>query len=238
MHNQAVSKHGVTPTSYRIVTIPKFTGGETNDSPPHVLAHKFRDFRLLALKTSPGAFASTYDDESRRSLEHTLERLRSTKATQFVALEDGDSLEDFAVCEADMSDLLEHDWLGIVVLMGPNQDVKSISAKSEPLDQMAAQSDQAAEVEGHEALHFHLNGMFVVPRARGCGMGRRLIEASLEKARRMSGVSGMECTIIVDEWNHAARDLYAGCGFKVVATEVYGDNRIALRMELRLSADR
>ena len=235
MSDEAVSTLGDIP-SYRIVTIPKFDGNATNNKPPLALAHKFRDFRLLALKTSPGAFASTYEEESRRGLDHTLERLMSIKATQFVALAVDGTLEDDAVCEADMSDLLQRDWLGTVVLMGPNEGSKIISANADPVDQMAARGDQVAEEDSHGALHFHLNGMFVQISARRSGMGRRLIEAALGMARekvKYSDMSGMHCTIIVDEWNNSARSLYARCGFEVVATEVYGDNRIALRMELR-----
>jgi ribosomal protein S18 acetylase RimI-like enzyme len=235
MRNEAVSDSGVTPVPYRIVTIPKFSGDETSNDPPLSLARRFRDFRLLALKTSPGAFASTYEDESQRSIDHTLERLRTTKATHFVALA-VDALGVDVVCEADTSVLLQYDWFGSVVLMGPNEGSKIISANAEPLGQMATQSDQVADVKGQEALHFHLNGMFVRPIARGSGMGRRLIEAALGKAREKcasSGKKGLYCTIIVDEWNDSARSLYTRCGFEVVATEIYGDNRVAFRMELR-----
>ena len=235
MRDEAVSNLGDIP-SYRIVTIPKFDGDATTNDQQLALAHKFRDFRLFALKTSPGAFASTYEEESRRGLDHTLERLMSIKATQFVALAVDGTLEDDAVCEADMSDLLQRDWLGTVVLMGPNEGSKIISANADPVDQMAARGDQVAEEDSHGALHFHLNGMFVQISARRSGMGRRLIEAALGMARekvKYSDMSGMHCTIIVDEWNNSARSLYARCGFEVVATEVYGDNRIALRMELR-----
>jgi ribosomal protein S18 acetylase RimI-like enzyme len=233
VRDEAVSPSDVTPISYRIVTIPKFAGDETNNVPQLALAHRFRDFRLLALKSSPGAFASTYEEESRRSLDHTLERLMSTKAIQFVALAVGDALGDDVVCEADTEELLEHDWLGTVVLMGPNEDSKSISANADPLGQMEARSDQAAKGEDHEALHFHLNGMFVRTFARGAGMGRRLIEVALGKAREKSGGIGPHCTIIVDEWNDKAKNLYERCGFEVVATEVYGGDRVALRMALR-----
>ena len=200
MRDEAVSNLGDIP-SHRIVTIPKFDGDATTNDQQLALAHKFRDFRLFALKTSPGAFASTYEEESRRGLDHTLERLMSIKATQFVALAVDGTLEDDAVCEADMSDLLQRDWLGTVVLMGPNEGSKIISANADPVDQMAARGDQVAEEDSHGALHFHLNGMFVQISARRSGMGRRLIEAALGMARekvKYSDMSGMHCTIIVD----------------------------------------
>jgi GNAT superfamily N-acetyltransferase len=243
MRNEAVSSSGVTPISYRIVTIPKFAGDDTVSNTPLSLARKFRDFRLLALKTSPGAFASTYEDESQRSIDHTFERLRNTKATHFVAVAVAvaDALDDDLACEANTNDLLQLDWLGTVVLMGPNHDSRSISAKANPFAQMASRDDQVATAKGHEALYFHLNGMFVQPSARRCGMGRRLIEAALGRAREKcasSDLKSIHCTIIVDEWNDSARSLYAGCGFEVVATEIYGDNRVAIRMELREAGER
>jgi GNAT superfamily N-acetyltransferase len=236
MRNEVVASSGVTPISHRLVTIPKFAGDDTVSNPPLSLARKFRDFRLLALKTSSGAFASTYEDESQRSIDHTFERLRNTKATHFVALAVDDALDSDGVCEADTSDLLQYDWLGTVVLMRPNHDSRSISAKADPFAQMASRGDQVATAESHEVLHFHLNGMFVQTSARRCGMGRRLIEAALGRAREKcasSGLNGLHCTIIVDEWNDSARSLYARCGFEVVATEIYGDNRVGIRMELR-----
>ena len=61
-----------------------------------------------------------------------------------------------------------------------------------------------------------------------------MIEAALDRARSMSEKSScnFHCTIIVDEWNHAAIRLYERVGFKVVARETYGEDRTALRMEL------
>ena len=68
--------------TYQIVTIPKLDQRITEHS-QLALAHKFREFRLLALKTAPGTFASSYDDEVKRDLDHTFERLRHPKTTPF-----------------------------------------------------------------------------------------------------------------------------------------------------------
>lgn len=223
---------------YSVVTIPKLDE-RTVDDDQLALAHKFREFRLLALKTAPGAFATSYDDEARRGLDHTFERLRHAKATHFVALANEKTTLDTAhVREADVGRLLKHDWLGFIVLIGPEECLGTVSATSDPFGQIADRESNCISAEKGEndsSLRYHLNGMFVHPSARRCGVGARLIEAALDAARSASHKSGLgfRCTIIVDEWNHAARTLYECVGFKVVAKETYGEDRIALRMELR-----
>ncbi|KAM0702454.1 hypothetical protein Q7P35_009882 [Cladosporium inversicolor] len=223
--------------TYRIVTIPKLDE-RTTEHNQIALAHKFREFRLLALKTAPGAFASSYDDESKRNLDHTFERLRHPKTTQFVALADEAAAPDRThVREEDVGELLDRDWLGIIVLIGPEEGLGAVSAKADPLSQIADETGSDERVHklcNDGAMRFHLNGMFVSPSARRCGMGVCLIEAALDAARSISGKGrcGFHCTIIVDEWNDAAIKLYERVGFKVVAKDTYGEDRIALRMEL------
>lgn len=223
--------------TYQIVTIPKLDE-RIKEHNQLALAHKFRDFRLLALKTTPGAFASSYDEEAKRGLDHTFERLRHAKATQFVTLAGEASTPDMAhVHEADVGELLDRDWLGFIVLIGPEEGLGTVSAKADPLSQITKETTSDGRVHrlrNNDAISFHLNGMFVSPSARRCGMGVRLIEAALDAAGSMSQNSryGFHCTIIVDEWNDAAIKLYERVGFEIVAKETYGEDRIALRMEL------
>jgi ribosomal protein S18 acetylase RimI-like enzyme len=227
----------MTSTAYRVVTIPKLHERITKND-QIALAHKFRNFRLLALQTAPGAFATSYEEEAQRGLDHTFERLRHAKATQFVALANETSALDVAdVCEADINEMLGNEWLGFIVLIGPEEGLGSVSARSDPFGQIKAETETSEPEKRADGgvLRFHLNGMFVCPSARRCGMGARLIEAALDAARLTSvrDDRGHHCTIIVDEWNQAAKKLYERVGFKVVARETYGEDRIALRMELR-----
>jgi ribosomal protein S18 acetylase RimI-like enzyme len=60
-----------------------------------------------------------------------------------------------------------------------------------------------------------LFGMFVRPEARGAGVGRRLVEAVIDTARRQ--VEVIQLTVVAD--NDAARRLYAGLGFVVYGLE-------------------
>ncbi|MEM6645314.1 MAG: GNAT family N-acetyltransferase [Bacteroidota bacterium] len=65
----------------------------------------------------------------------------------------------------------------------------------------------------HKARLF---GMYVEPRARRTGIGRRLVDAVLEEARQR-GVEVVQLT--VSQPNHSARKLYAACGFAYFGTE-------------------
>lgn len=77
--------------------------------------------------------------------------------------------------------------------------------------------------------------MFVVPFVRRSGVGVALVRAALERAE-FEGASlgcGVCCTIIVDEWNESANKFYERSGFQVVARELYGEDRVALRVQRR-----
>lgn len=244
------------PTAYRIVTLPKLDEEACgNDSEALSLAYTFRDFRLLALKTAPAAFAASYHEERQRSLDQTIERLTNIKATHFVALScgDSDSSADAAVYEATVEHLLSNDWHGTIVILGPqNESSEPVTARTDPFAAMTVATTEGPGTTPQEQskLHYHLSGMFVVPTARGSGLGRRLIEVALGKAKadgqrlERDGV----CTIIVDEWNEDARRLYEKCGFAVVSKETYvqrprgliqgesqSEEHVALRMEYRFS---
>lgn len=203
------------PASSRILTIPKTDEDSDNHQQFLALAQKFRAFRLFALKTSPGAFASTYEDEVQRGLNQTFERLKNAKATQFVALScDGQTNN---VCEANLETSIESEWLGFVVLLGTQEDSTGISAQRDPYPEMTT----STKPEQHQSmlketkyLHFHITGMFVHPSARGLGIGKRLITSVLQDAERQAGNSGCRtcCKCIVNEGNEDAQSLYERCG--------------------------
>jgi ribosomal protein S18 acetylase RimI-like enzyme len=60
-----------------------------------------------------------------------------------------------------------------------------------------------------------LFGMYVRPEARGAGVGRRLVEAVIDTARRQ--VEVVQLTVVAD--NDAARRLYSGLGFVAYGLE-------------------
>ncbi|HVO89444.1 MAG TPA: GNAT family N-acetyltransferase [Casimicrobiaceae bacterium] len=62
-----------------------------------------------------------------------------------------------------------------------------------------------------------LVGMYVTTEATGQGIGRRLLVAVLEDARRQRGITRVVLT--VTQGNHAARELYARAGFQTFGVE-------------------
>jgi ribosomal protein S18 acetylase RimI-like enzyme len=66
----------------------------------------------------------------------------------------------------------------------------------------------------HKASLF---GMYVAHDARRQGLGRLLVEAALEEARRRQGIVQVQLT--VTEGNPAPQGLYGACGFVVYGVE-------------------
>jgi GNAT superfamily N-acetyltransferase len=60
-------------------------------------------------------------------------------------------------------------------------------------------------------------GVYVAPERRGTGVGRRLVEAAIERARTWSGLEAL--WLDVTTTNRGARALYASCGFVTAATK-------------------
>jgi GNAT superfamily N-acetyltransferase len=87
-------------------------------------------------------------------------------------------------------------------------------------------SFSARERARHKALLF---GMYVPASHQGKGLGRALLEAALEAARRRQQVRVVQLT--VTETNHNALKLYEQCGFASFGVEPYavalGDGFIA-----------
>lgn len=60
-------------------------------------------------------------------------------------------------------------------------------------------------------------GMYVAPEGRGQGIGRRLMEAALERVKSVAGLEQVNLTVI--STNTAARQLYLSLGFTVFGLE-------------------
>lgn len=63
----------------------------------------------------------------------------------------------------------------------------------------------------------HVWGMYVAPSARGSGLGRRLLEAVVDHARHLEGVTHVQLS--VSETAPEARRLYESLGFEAWGTE-------------------
>jgi ribosomal protein S18 acetylase RimI-like enzyme len=60
-------------------------------------------------------------------------------------------------------------------------------------------------------------GMFVMPNHRGRGVGRALLAAAIERARKIAGLAVIRLSVSTTQ--DAARGLYQGCGFRVTCRE-------------------
>jgi RimJ/RimL family protein N-acetyltransferase len=63
-------------------------------------------------------------------------------------------------------------------------------------------------------------GMYVAPGARGCGVGRGLLDAAIDRARSWPGVRVVH--LAASETANAARRLYEGAGFRQWGIEPMG----------------
>jgi ribosomal protein S18 acetylase RimI-like enzyme len=75
-----------------------------------------------------------------------------------------------------------------------------------------------AQEEGAKSRHkARLWGVYVIPARRGLGIGRALVEAAIEFARSLDGLTHVH--LAVAESGQAARALYEHLGFRTWGTE-------------------
>lgn len=237
-------------TTYQIVTLPRLSTIQNVDEASIALAKRYREYRLCSVKTDPSAFASNYETERQRGIEQSLERLANPRATYFVALKPRIPEVPASVgVESSLGSAVEDDWYGMIVLLGPQEELGEVSAEADPFSRMTATASRGANDPSEylqETSHFHLNGMFVSPEARGAGLAKALVRHALATAEVESRATGSDlfCTLLVDEINAAAVGLYKKSGFVIVGKHVYvktiqvdgverTKERIALGMEIR-----
>lgn len=226
--------------SYTIVALPKDTLGEADF---RMLVTRARDFRLESLQLAPESFGITYEVEASKEPKFWNNRVANPQATTFIACRYG-QMEIEKVKDDHVKRILEAEWLGSIILLGPKYGVADFALNISPwqiLDQdsrLVGDRDRDSEM----LRHYLINGMFVVPTARGLGLGKALVTTALEhamKQTRESGAETMMCTIIVDKENDPARNLYLKSGFEVIKEEMFtpeiGKHRPALTMELTVA---
>ena len=235
--------------TFRIVTLPKPRDRAAPDATTIALAKKFRELRLRSLKAAPDAFASTYEEESERGIEQTLDRMTNAKATQFIAVKKPPTESPGFEGHNDVERILKNEWLGLIVLLGPVEDNPADGTpKRDPFAKMTAGNRENKFLNSGSVpsvpsvLHYHLNGMFVDPSTRGGGLGNALVDAALQWAEADVAKlnAGLRVTIIVYKHNVAARKLYEKAGFKVTEERpslTRDDGSIAVDMELTMAAD-
>ncbi|KAK0951738.1 hypothetical protein LTR91_024816 [Friedmanniomyces endolithicus] len=235
------------PPTVVVRRLPRLPNGPGEDPSAIALPTKYRDLRLHALRTSPEAFASSYEVESQWGLDRTVARLSNPQAAHFIAtLADSDT--SGTSNNNDENALRSQQWVGFIALLGPtksrSESSAKVSAAHDPFAQMQATglsnnlvrtSEQATTSRPPQTgtLSYHIGAVFVDPGVRKAGVGKALVEAALTEAETQGHerkASAFECTIHVDTYNDAAIRLYQKVGFVVVGEETYAQQTVAPAM--------
>jgi len=208
------------PSRHEIYTLPRSPVGASKWLK---LREKLKEFRLHSLKADPEAFASTYADEVKFSDEIWEKRMTNPLAIHLCAVR-LTSNDDDGSGNDDLSALIENDWLGSMVVIGPKEDgTAGLHASRSPWETTVP--DKSSSDDAAKTLPvYQLNGVFVTPDARGLGIGKKLtvatIEAAISSARSL-GFKAIRMQVRVEVDNAAAKKLYSSCGFAEVGRESY-----------------
>ncbi|MCJ1478644.1 hypothetical protein MMC13_007325 [Lambiella insularis] len=230
---------------FSIRNLPKDreSGGRAQD------AIALRECRLEALQLAPDAYASTYEIEVKFSDDIWLQRLENPWAQHFVATFEQNTERHTSGGKECESGQLEK-WVGLLVVIEKHGSERT-SASTPPSTYNASQRTSVdkgtavanySHVTGSSAdTYYQLHGLFVHPTARQLGLGNKLINESYAYIRARAADVGLRSTrvdVLVDSWNHAARNLYYGCGFRYVSEDSYyvgGSARRALSLSVILN---
>jgi ribosomal protein S18 acetylase RimI-like enzyme len=166
--------------------------------------------RLQSLQLSPESFSSTYAREAIFTEKDWQARLQNPLAFTFVAVcPPGETTEGLGD-----DYLLNGAWVGMVVLIGPFIQIRSL-----------AQKDLGHEEKGEEQrpvrphYDYHINGLIVLPHARRLGLGKALLKLAIDHADafgRKSGAAEINIKLSVSSGNSKALILYQKVGFQLL----------------------
>jgi GNAT superfamily N-acetyltransferase len=180
------------PPCYSIVRLPK----SHNHLPTwNSLIAKQKALRLQSLLISPESFSSTYKREILFTDADWEARLKNPSAHTLIAVR---SIRPLAAYKANDDhhdlgtdgDYVEGEWVGSAVLVGPGENPSSAFPT------------------------FDINALFVLPEARGTGLGAQLIESAASTAQKLaSGASSVLIRASVAHGNERVLKLYERAGF-------------------------
>lgn len=218
-----------------VILIPKTFSTATN---VQSVIEKYKQVRLHGLKADSHSFSSTYEEESQFSYETWQSRILNPLGRTFVSLvapkprqEDKPSNADIMNAGHEsgaLSRLLNHEWVGIVTLLGPLPFPSQLDGEQpgmKPWDPYINEGkynvpSTVPEPDDLKDAHvvYLIVGMYVVPHARRKGHARRLVEATIKAVHDESillGASKASITVQVEPLNSGAQRLYESAGFEV-----------------------
>jgi len=190
------------------------------------LRDKLKMLRLTSLQQDPEAFSSTYAEEVKFSNEIWEKRMTNPLAVHFIAVQRYPKTESDGLPE-EASALLSGDWLGLIVLVGPKEDgTVGLHASRSPWENPSSKSTMSEERDRKKASTpaYQLNGVFVVPDARGLGLGKKLVEAATQlgiSSAKNQGFHAIRIQVRAEANNRPARMLYRSGGYTDCGVETY-----------------
>lgn len=160
------------------------------------LIAKQKALRLHSLVASPESFSSTYERESAFKDSDWEARLQNPLAYTYVAKSEAAPLPQETVSSEDYLETFLNDaWVGSAVLVGPAGD---------------------SDMDEDWTATFDIYALYVLPEARGSGLGSALIDACTVHARDMAGAVKASKAVIrvsVARGNEGVLGLYERIGF-------------------------
>ncbi|ETI21959.1 hypothetical protein G647_06029 [Cladophialophora carrionii CBS 160.54] len=175
---------------------------------------RLRRLRLRALKEDAKSFISKYEHEADQQQDFWLNRLKADRVVHLIlAREDGAKPNET---------LLQKAWVGFVVI-------------SAAANEKAPDSLWSAE--------WNMAALYIEPEVRGQGLGKRLIQATIDYIRGDASTEDNKpasCVTSVRHGNDNALDLYQRLGFRIVDPNEHTekDGKEYLTTKLRIDIQR
>ena len=126
------------------------------------------------------------------------------------------------VSASDAQAVLEAEWVGILVVLGPAVVNKSDESPWKSLARGRFVENGAETNIDFSASAYHLAGFYVAPEVRGNGLGGLLVHAAMESIfqdRQSMGNARAICTVSASHTNSVVQRLFRRMGFVEVAEE-------------------
>lgn len=206
-----------------VILVPR---SPTSPSTLEKLCTRFRTARLRALRDDPNAFFSSYEKEIQFEPREWVNRLQSPEARMFVAIcpaasETETETETSESLSEDAEKLAENEWLGMIVLIGPRALSPADSLTPWKPFTTGQKDDPASTTRtfADQDITYFAASMFVLHEMRRRGLGRKLIEMSIDSVRHEAAslrVTKSTIGLALEAENKAAMELYQKCGFELL----------------------
>ncbi|OHE97721.1 hypothetical protein CORC01_06926 [Colletotrichum orchidophilum] len=214
------------------------------------LTSRYKSFRLDALLLAPSSFGSTHAREAAYPPETWTARLSNPRATTIVIYQDATQPPHSITAlttttttttittapspppnkdDSQLTNVLTAKWLATLTINGPLDP--ETRATSLHLDPSLVDFGPTHPTTPHLPVRqYVLNGMFVIPSARGNNLGTRILEYAKDHVAIDAKTHGKErsrarISLIVDYDNVPARKTYEKSGFEIVHRYWFDDYR-------------